>query len=396
MQVKLRKWLVLLVVILVLMATWGAAGGLVFARTGDDNPGYDTDQILVQFRPGLTRAKQLNLHEKHGGRLLEDIQGLDVQLIAVPKGRVQEKVKEYLAEADVQFAEPDYIAYAAYIPSDPYFGQQWNMVKIAAPGAWNIVRGTPQVKVAICDTGIDQDHEDLPNVVASRNFSSSPTADDNFGHGTHVAGICAAVTDNGLGVAGAGFGCSLMNVKVLGDDGSGRYSSIAKGIVWAANNGARVINLSIGSSQKSKLLQLAIDYAWKKGCVIVCAAGNDGTSTPYYPAAFDNCIAVGATDQSDERTYFSNYGSWVDVAAPGWEIFSTMPNHPSLAPELNYGVAAGTSMASPHVAGVAALVWARHPLWTNIQVRKKLLEAVDPAEGFDSSIGRIDAYKAVK
>jgi len=185
-----------------------------------------------------------------------------------------------------------------------------------------------------------------------------------FGHGTHVAGIAAASTNNNKGVAGTGYNCPLMNIKVLGDDGSGNYSWVTQGIIWSVAKGAKVINMSMTGDQPSKTLEMAVDFAWRKGAVIVTAAGNEGCSTPTYPAFYQNCIAVGATDDNDTRSSFSNYGNWVDLAAPGREIdpetgsiigiYSTTPNHESFLNQYgiahNYDYLIGTSMASPHVA----------------------------------------------
>jgi thermitase len=225
------------------------------------------------------------------------------------------------------------------------------MVKFEAPQAWEVTTGSPSINIAILDTGVDLDHPDLADkIVSNMNFSSSPTVDDVHGHGTHVAGIAAAMTDNGVGVAGLGYSSTIMNVKVLGDTGSGAYSSIASGIVWAVDNGAEVINMSLGGSSPSSTVENAINYAWSKGVVVVAAAGNYGNTVPLYPAYYTNCIAVAATDSLDRLASWSNYGEWVDVAAPGVGIYATLKDN-------GYGYKSGTSMASPHVAGLAALVF---------------------------------------
>lgn len=260
-----------------------------------------------------------------------------------------------------------------------------------------MTKGSSTVRIAIWDTGIDQDHEDLKTkVIANVNFTTSRTVDDRYGRGTHVAGIAAAITDNARGIAGVGFQTSLMNVKVLSDTGSGQYSWIANGIIWAADNGAHVINMSLGGTSTSSTLQAAVQYAWSKGVVLVAAAGNENVSTPTYPAYYEECIAVAATDQNDAKASFSNYGSWVDIAAPGVNIYSTLPNHPNRIGVRNYGSLSGTSMATPHVAGVAALVKARYPSLTNADIKAKILAATDPATGFTPTLGRINAYKAVQ
>ncbi len=234
----------------------------------------------------------------------------------------------------------------------PIFNVQWDMTKVQAPQAWDITKGSQNVIIAILDTGIDVNHPDLAGkVVSSVNFTDSSTPYANGqSHATHVAGIAAAITNNGVGIAGLGRNSSLMNVKVLGDNGYGYYSWIAQGIIWAADHGADVINLSLGGSTASATLENAVNYAWSKGVVVVAAAGNNGSTTPFYPADYTNCISVAATDYNDALASWSNHGSWVDVAAPGVSIYSCIPGS-------QYGYMSGTSMASPHVAGLCGLVF---------------------------------------
>ncbi len=391
----MKKWVVIPIFVLVLLLS--GAGSLAVAQDPEDTQGYAPEQILVKFLPDVPEEAKANVHRKHGGRVVDVIPGIDVQIVKIPENKVKEKVKGYRGEVTVKFAEPDYIAKVILTPNDLYFGKQWGMVKIQAPEAWDITQGSATVKIAICDTGIDQDHEDIAaKIVANKNFTVSPTVDDRYGHGTHVAGIAAAITNNAKGVAGVGFNSSLMNVKVLGDNGTGRYSWVAKGIIWAADNGAKVINLSLGGSSPSATLESAVDYAWSKGAVLVAAAGNNNTDAPLYPAYYQNCIAVAATDQNDVKASFSNYGSWVDIAAPGVDIFSTMPNHKNKIGTLNYGSLSGTSMSAPHIAGVGALLFAKYPGWSNTEVRAKIETSTDITTGFTTHIGRVNAYKAVQ
>lgn len=362
---------------------------------------FAPDQILVKFKPDTPRNVRAALHKWHGGKVVDFLPELDVHVVQIPRNKVREKVRDYENEAFVEFAEPDYIAFAILTPDDTDFEKQWGMLKIQAPLAWDNTQGSPTIKIAICDTGIDQNHEDHVGKIGAldnKDFTGSGT-DDKFGHGTHVAGIAAAVTDNGKGVAGVGFNSSLMNVKVLGNDGSGNYSWIANGIRWAADHGAKVINLSLGGYFPSSTLKNAVNYAWGKGCVLVAAAGNDGIPWPLYPANYANCIAVAATDRNDAKAKFSNYGSgWVDIAAPGVDIYSTLPNHDNEIGILNYGSLSGTSMATPHVAGVAALVWATTKYGTsNSAVRSRIQNTADQAGSMWSKyrIKRVNAFKAV-
>lgn len=402
-----KRWTVLGVVILgVLLA--GCAhfvspefpeGSLEPAAPPVGVPGaaYAPDQILVRFKPGATPEAKAAVHAKLGGQVIQVIPRIEVQVVRIPAGRVPEFVKAYLAEELVEFAEPDYIAIAYYVPNDPGYANQWALPKIRAPEAWDLTKGSSTIRIAILDTGIDQDHEDLKaKIVANMNFTTSRTVDDRHGHGTHCAGIAAAVTDNGKGVAGVGFHTSLMNVKVLGDNGSGQYSWIANGIIWAADNGAHVISMSLGGSSSSTTLQQAVAYAYNKGAVLVAAAGNSNTSSPSYPAYYEQCIAVAATDQNDAKASFSNYGSWVDIAAPGVSIYSTLPNHPNRIGTRNYGSLSGTSMATPHVAGVAALIKARYPNMSNAEIAQRIISTGDPTTGFNPPLARVNAYKAVQ
>jgi thermitase len=358
--------------------------------------------------------------------------GVDVEVVAVPTRAEEARAAGYARHPHVAYAEPDYIAFAMQdpppvVPSDPSFGLQWGLnnvgqvydgrsgtedADIDAPEAWGITTGSTAVILAILDSGIDQDHPDLDGkLVGNIDFTGSSTVDDNHGHGTHVAGIAAAETsnpddpDDPEGVAGVGFDSSLLNVKVMKvfDDGAlwGAYSWIAEGIVWATDNGAHVINMSLGGYNRSRTLQAAVDYAWNQGVVLAAAAGNDGTSRRLYPAAYANCIAVAATDDDDQRVdepgwWASNYGDWVDVAAPGLYIYSTFPNHDTGKP-LYYGYGSGTSMATPFVAGLAALLFGQDPDQTNADVRATIEGTADPVLGTGAywSHGRINACNAV-
>jgi thermitase len=183
-----------------------------------------------------------------------------------------------------------------------------------------------------------------------------------------------------------------MNGKVLGDNGSGTWSSVANGIIWAADNGARVINLSLGGTSHSTTLENAVNHAWGRGAVIVAAAGNSNTSTLTYPAAYANVIAVGATDQNDARASFSNFGTWVDVAAPGVDILSTTPR---VGRTDQYATKSGTSMAAPFVAGLAGLVWTTGWGTSNTAVRDRIQATVDPIVTDQPIGGRINAARAV-
>lgn len=286
--------------------------------------------------------------------------------VPVPPGQDPEAVATRLRQRpDVEIAEVEREVRITFNPNDPYYGFQWNLPKIRAPQAWDLVTGTSSVWIAIVDTGVDYNHPDL---ASSRlwlgwdyvNGDNDPM-DDN-GHGTHVAGIAGANTNNGQGVAGVCWGCDLLAVKVLDYDGSGWDSDVADGIWYAAYWGVAfgkrtIINLSLGGPYDSSVIRDAVSYAQGHGALVVAAAGNDNTSAPFYPAAYPGVIGVSATDSNNQRASFSNYGSYVDIAAPGVSILSTFPvplTPPGYEP---YDWIDGTSMAAPHVAGVAGLVW---------------------------------------
>jgi len=228
---------------------------------------------------------------------------------------------------------------ATYSLDDSYVSERWGVDRIEAPQAWQITRGDQSVIVAVLDTGIDKDNQDLADrVVVEVNFSNSATSDDVYGHGTHMAGTIAAIAPE----------CRLMNVKVADDTGKCDPSVVAKGIVWAVDHGAKVINLSLAMGA-SPNLEEAVNYAWGRGAILIAAAGNKGTSEPSYPAYYENCLAVAGTNENNTLALLSSYGDWVDVAAPGFNIYSELP-------ENKYGYKTGTSAAGAHVSGVAALI----------------------------------------
>lgn len=372
--------------------------------SAEGNNEFAKGEILVKFKESVSPSEVAEVHKKLGGRVKETIHGINVQVVDIGGKKVGEAVSAYARNGRVEFVEPNYIAYVLDIPNDTHFNLQWGMdnsndADIDAPEAWDLTTSTSEIKIAILDTGIDQTHEDLlGKIYLQKNFSDSGSIDDLYGHGTHVAGIAAASTNNNIGVAGAGYNSSLMSVKVLNDSGSGSYSWIASGIIWAADNGAQVINMSLGGGRSSSTLESAVNYAWNKGVVLVAAAGNSGNPSKTYPAYYQNCIAVAATDSKDKKASFSSYGDWVDVAAPGVNIYSTFPDHDyEIGKNLNYDYGSGTSMSTPHVAGIAALVWAKESGLSNQEVRSRIEQTADPISGTGSYWiwGRVNACNAV-
>ncbi len=358
-------------------------------------PEDNFDRVILKFRPLIPLLFKRNAVGKYGLSLSENLRLADTFVVRVPKDKVEELTGRLQKNLLIEYAEQDYLADIFEIPNDPEFQNQWGLSKIEVSGAWDVTHGASDVDIAIVDTGINADHPDLASKVTSSVnctiASSCPSVAvvDPNGHGTHVSGIASAVTNNSLGVAGASWEGRLMSVKVLNDNGSGYYSWVANGIVWAVDNGAEVINLSLGGSYPSSTLKNAINYAWNNGTVVVVAAGNQGRSFPRYPAYYSNSIAVAATDENDQRASFSNYGTWVDVAAPGISILSTYRGA--------YEYFSGTSMSTPFVSGLAALLFGQNPEWNNIKVRDRIEETADAISGTGTywRHGRINACEAI-
>lgn len=288
--------------------------------------------------------------------------------------------------------EPGNASYELPLAGDSSSPEQWGLSVIMAPEAWQFTSGGSGVLVAVLDTGIDRSHKDLAGkMVASINLTPSPTAGDLFGHGTHVAGIIAAA-DDGDGITGLAYDCSLMNVKVAGDGGSCDPAVVARGIRWAVDNGASVINLSLTVAEPSSTLEDAVDYAWDKGAIVVAAAGNSLGSAPVYPAAYSNVIAVAATDREDRLPCWSSHGSWVSLGAPGAGIYSTLPGD-------SYGYKSGTSEAAALVSGEAALLFTvvtdtNGNGCLNDEVRSRIEASCDEVGANGLGKGRINVLRA--
>lgn len=371
-----------------------AQDNAIIEQTGEAESNYVPDELIVKFTPGTSDENTLN--DRAGTVKLDKNETLGLIKVKLEPGvDLQDAISEYNSSSSVEYVQPNYIYHALMTPNDTQYWRQWNMPKISAEQAWDITAGDPGVCVAVIDTGVDLNHPDLTgNLVEGHNFINGllPPQDDH-GHGTHCAGIIAAVTDNNLGVAGLAYYCKIMPIKVLDAGGSGSDYDVALGIVWAADHGARVISMSLGGSDYSSAMAAAVNYAYGKNVVIVAAAGNDGLPNISYPAALPNVIAVGATNSSDVLTSWSNYGSALDVVAPGQSIFSTVWDD-------SYVNMSGTSMATPHVAGLAALVYSLRSDFTNAQVEGAIESGcVDlDAPGWDQyyGYGRIDAYNTLE
>jgi thermitase len=292
------------------------------------------------------------------------------------------------------YMEPNMKVQAQLVPNDPYWSVQWGPRKIEADWAWNTTVGDHSVLVAVIDTGIYYTHPDLAANYVPLGYdwvnNDIDPMDDN-GHGTHCAGIIAAVINNSEGIAGLAQ-VQVMAEKVLDSSGQGYLDWIANGIINATDSGAKIISMSLGAYDYSQLLHDAVKYAYDRGVLVIAAAGNDNTNTKLYPAGYDEVIAVAATDQNDNEAWFSNWGDWIELSAPGVDIYSTVP--------WGYDYMSGTSMACPHVAGEAALVWSLYPNKTRDWVREWLRSTADDLgdPGFDVyyGYGRVNARKAAE
>lgn len=385
-------------------------------RTRHNLPQYASNEVLVKFKTSLSETEVADLIEVYKSQKIKKIEKLNVYQIQIPEHfSVEEMVYAFDRNPDVEYAEPNYIARITATPNDLLFPEQYALsntgqdigapgspsgtpsADIKAPQGWEETKGSQATVIAILDTGIDLLHPDLQNKVISggRDFVNDDfDATDDDWHGTHVAGIAAAETNNNEGIAGVAWNCKLLPVKVMhkGDPAWGKYTWIADGIRWAADEGADVINMSFGGTSGSALMMEALNYAKTAGVVLVAAAGNEDDFV-YYPAAYDEyCIAVAATDYNDERLWWSNPGPEVDVAAPGEDIISCAPTWYWGEGSYPYGYADGTSQAVPHVAGLAALIKDLKPWLRPDEIMDIIRYTADDVNngsspGFDEFIG---------
>ncbi len=363
-------------------------------------PAGGETRILLGFKQAATQADLSALRAAVDDLLpaLPQWEGPELVLPNVARIRLPEipdlpRLKDILGSLPLaSFVEDDHVVKASYAPNDPRYPEQWHLPSVSAPKAWDATTGSSGVTIAVIDTGVDYNHQDLKGkCVAGYNFVDRTTDPmDDHGHGTHVAGIAAAFGDNSTGVAGMDWKARIMPIKVLDAQGSGYDSDVAAGIRFATDRGAEVINMSLGSPDYSYTITEAVSYAHGKGVTMVAASGNEASGVSY-PAACDHVIAVGALDSNDSLAYFSNRGAALDLTAPGVSILSTFHG--------GYQKMSGTSMASPVVAGCASLVLAAHPGYGPSQVEQALKGgAMDlGSPGFDTSYGygKVNAHAAV-
>jgi subtilisin family serine protease len=397
----------------------------------DEPGGHATTHVVVQLRRGVSpldlgdamaapgalgRAEEIRpvFEDGFARQRLAQRYGLDrFYRMSVPAGTDVIGFAAELAQHGtlVQRAEPDGIgSIADTLPGDPDFGLQWGLLNTGQsiggqPGtagadinvapAWDLVTGDPDLVLAVLDAGMDEHEELVSRTVPGRNVAAEPDNDDTsdvcISHGTHVAGIAAAAAGNAIGVAGVDWQCRIMPVRVLESCG-GPESFLAEGIVWAADNGADVINMSLQYFDGTAALHSAVQYAYAAGVVLIAASGNQGAGAVAYPARWPETIAAGAITNVGDRWSLSNGGPNLDVMAPGADVWS-------LKGAADYQFLSGTSMAAPHVSGVAMLLLARDPGLSSYAIKATLQEtAADlDAPGFDeqTGFGRIDAAAAV-
>jgi thermitase len=387
---------------------------LLLASPAAAAPAYDSDTVIAKFRASAPPAKRADARQRAGaGKKVDDVRRSRANVYRAKRdpARVAARLER---SRHVAYAEPNMLLRAQAIPNDPLFGQLWGLnntgqtggtpdADVDAPEGWDAagMAGFPSsggVKVGIVDTGIQRSHPDLAGKVANctgRILGLNLGCADDNGHGTHVAGTVTANANNATGVAGVSFNSPLAICRALfGPLGIGLTSDIASCITWVHDRGSKVISMSLGGGD-STTLENAVDYAWKgggaDGSVLVAAAGNDGDDTLSYPAAYSNVVSVAATDHNDQRASFSNANADVEVAAPGVDVLSTWNNG-------GYNTISGTSMATPHASGVAAVIRTLNPGLTAAQAVSRLDAAVDdlgPA-GRDPSFGfgRVNLQRA--
>jgi thermitase len=400
-----------------------------------DGPPYRPDEVLVRFKPTISEQTREATIASYQGKKIKRIPRINVYKMKIQKSTTLEETLYALRRnPDVEYAEPNYIVHIVVTPNDELFPLQYALsnpggalpipgspqgeenADIQATAAWEETKGDENIIIAVLDTGVDMLHPDFvdpENPELNKIYSSgydfvngdSDATDDNS-HGTHVAGIAGALTDNEEGIAGVAWNCKILPVKVLDNLGFGDVFDVAEGIIWAADNGADVMNLSLGTPIESLFLENAVQYAHEMDIVIVAATGNDGGAV-WYPAAYDDyCLAVAATDYDDSSWNLSNFGPEVDVAAPGVGIVSLVPTwYPALRgwdPDFYYAIGDGTSLAAPHVAGLAALIKSVKPNLTAAQIMNVIRYSADDVNfvnnvGKDNYMGwgRINSKKAL-
>ena len=346
---------------------------------------HDPQRIAVMVEPHVSRQAVRTVFARAHVQLEQAIPAIRSYLVRVDPDRRAAALRVLHSSSIVVRAAPDVIAHALdTTPDDSDWPLQTGLRVVGLPRAWDTSRGSSRITVAVVDTGVDLKQADLQGalVPGANLVTAGALPMDDHGHGTAVAGIIAARSNNKQGISGACWLCMLMPVKVLDKNGSGDDTTIAAGIVWAVDHGARVINLSLGGPGTTPELTAALAYAARKGVVAAAAAGNSGTTIPFYPAADANALSVAATTSGDQPYKWTNFGPWVNVAAPGCNIAPILSS--------GYGMFCGTSSASPLVAGIAALALSERPTATVGQVLQAIEQSAKPVGSF-VHYGRVSA-----
>jgi subtilisin family serine protease len=353
-------------------------------------PTYVSGQLLVKFEPGTSTTVANAVLERADAEPESRVREIDVRVVDVPATETATAIAALKASPAVEFVERDVaVEMLQTTPNDSLWSSQWGPLVIGAPKGWQKTTGAPDVVVAVLDTGIESGHPDLSgSLVPGFDFTNGDAdADDDNGHGTAAAAVVAARTNNARGHAGICWRCSLMPVKVLGADGFGSTAALASGIVWAVDRGADVISMSLGGPGTTQTLTNAIEYAAGKGVVLVAAAGNSGSATPSYPAAYPQVLSVAGTTEAGTLYSWSNFGSWVQVAAPGCNTAAYLG--------ARYVTFCGTSSATPVVAGLAGLLRSAKPGLGKAAVEQAIQST---AVRFSTAVqfGRIDVHAALQ
>ena len=367
----------------------------------DDAPLAASGEVLVRFSPDAPSGLLEHALGALGGEKRRYLGQINVWLIDTEHKNEEAVIAGLQHNPWVEFAELNFLSESAFTPDDTDYltpGLIYGPQTVGAPTAWDTTLGDPGVVIAVVDSGVDGSHVEFAGrMLAGKDFVNADNdASDDHGHGTNVAGIAAAGTDNTVGIAGIAQ-ASILPVKVLDSSNAGSWADIASGIIWAADNGADIINLSLAGATGSETLAAAVDYAHGQGALLIVAAGNAASSSPYYPAAYAQTLAVAATNETDVRWSLSNVGAHLDLSAPGDSILSTDWISGSSD---HYAVRSGTSQAAPHVSGIAALMLSANDLLSRDEVANLLKStSVDlGVAGHDALYGegRVDAAAAVQ
>ncbi|MDD3647752.1 MAG: S8 family peptidase [Candidatus Dojkabacteria bacterium] len=403
----------------------------------NNQPNYSEHELIIRFRDNYTNTEAIDsfLSDK-GLKIVRKLTSGSFLVESSKENSLDESIKLIQENDSILYAEPNYLYYTSYIPDDTYYDQQWSHQVTSAEAAWDVTTGDSSTIIAIVDTGVDYNHPDLSSNIWSNideiaangidddgngfiddirgydfvdngvctapedcdNRDNNPM--DRNGHGTHCSGIAAA-SDNSIGIIGTCPSCKIMPVRAgytnINGYGVLENADIADAIIYSADNGAKIISMSFGGPSSSEMTT-AINYAYNNGVLLIAAAGNDGIESNLYayPAALGNVISVAATDANDYKASFTNYGSWVDIAAPGVQIHSTLPGS-------SYGSYSGTSMATPYAAGLAGLIYSYdkeiNDSFTLSQIEVKSLLVMSTDKNIDSYLyigsGRVNNYKSL-